>query len=796
LTEVQSIANIARPANSFNARVGGIFMRRRLFAQPSVYRSIFQCAFHAIPKLSHRARKPGPVDVICLTVLALGVACLTEVYDALARPPQPQAAASCGPAFTAINAGGAGTGALQGTTATGINAEGDVVGIYITAPNIAHGYVRTAATGAISEFDAPGAGMTLNQGTFATGIDTAGDVVGIYADSGNAYHGFVRSASNGVITAFDVPGAPTTTGHRGTSPISINATGATTGLYTDANAVRHGFIRSSTGTFTTFDVTVAGAGTTQGTIPVAINAGGDVTGFYLDSNGLSHAFIRTASTGTITAPIDALGAGTVATHGGFSFAGTIAIGIDTAGDIAGIYADANSLLHGYVRAANGTITEFNVTGAAAAGLFPGTVPTSMNAAGDIAGLYTDASGVNHAFVRSFATSTITAPLDAPGASTSGMVSGTAPFGINSSDELAGIYTDSSGVFHAFVATTAATAATPTFSPVQGTYGTAQSVAISDTTAGATIYYTTDGTTPTTASTLYSVPIAVSSTETIEAIAVASGCSTSSVATALYTIAPPAATPTFSPVAGTYTSVQTVTFSDATAGATIYYTTNGTTPTTSSTVYTGPIAVNSTETIEAIAAAAGFSNSSVATAAYTINLPTPDFLVSVNPTTLTIVAGQSGQATFTVTPENGFNSKVSFACSGLPSGAACIFNPTSVTPNGAAATSTLTVTTTAASAALRPLRPSSQRLAYAFVFPALALLFGLGARRKQMLSGLRLLAFLALLVAASGLASCNSSTTSGGNTGTPVGTSMASVSASAAAGAAISHAASLTITITH
>jgi subtilase family serine protease len=83
----------------------------------------------------------------------------------------------------------------------------------------------------------------------------------------------------------------------------------------------------------------------------------------------------------------------------------------------------------------------------------------------------------------------------------------------------------------------------------------------------------------------------------------------------------AATPTFSPLAGTYTAAQTVTISDATSGATIYYTTNGSTPTTSSTVYSGAITVSSTESLEAIATATGYTISAVATAAYTISIPT-------------------------------------------------------------------------------------------------------------------------------------------------------------------------------
>lgn len=83
---------------------------------------------------------------------------------------------------------------------------------------------------------------------------------------------------------------------------------------------------------------------------------------------------------------------------------------------------------------------------------------------------------------------------------------------------------------------------------------------------------------------------------------------------------PAATPTFSPVAGTYTGTQTVAISCSTPSSTIYYTTNGSTPTTGSTVYSAPISVAVSETVQAIATAAGFTQSAVGSAAYTILHP--------------------------------------------------------------------------------------------------------------------------------------------------------------------------------
>lgn len=87
-----------------------------------------------------------------------------------------------------------------------------------------------------------------------------------------------------------------------------------------------------------------------------------------------------------------------------------------------------------------------------------------------------------------------------------------------------------------------------------------------------------------------------------------------------------ATPTITPSSGTYFEAQTVTISCTTEGATIYYTLDGSTPTTGSNVYTSPIVISESTTVKAMAAKAGYDDSGIATASYVIM---SDVVVLVN-----------------------------------------------------------------------------------------------------------------------------------------------------------------------
>lgn len=124
-----------------------------------------------------------------------------------------------------------------------------------------------------------------------------------------------------------------------------------------------------------------------------------------------------------------------------------------------------------------------------------------------------------------------------------------------------------------------------------------------------------------------------------------------------------ATPTFNPAQGEYTEAQSVTIACATDGATIHYTTDGTEPTAESAVYSEAIAVGETMTIKAIAMKEGMTNSEIATATYTINIPSGEGTTFVKVTAADqLVAGKkyiivSGNKALGVAPTGNFLSAI-------------------------------------------------------------------------------------------------------------------------------------------
>ncbi|MDD2230311.1 MAG: chitobiase/beta-hexosaminidase C-terminal domain-containing protein [Candidatus Cloacimonetes bacterium] len=165
------------------------------------------------------------------------------------------------------------------------------------------------------------------------------------------------------------------------------------------------------------------------------------------------------------------------------------------------------------------------------------------------------------------------------------------------------------------------AGSPIFSTPAGSYLTSRNLELSSTTAGAVIRYTTDGTDPTPVSPAYSIPLFISSSQTVKAIAYNGEYLPSPIASATYVIGTNqlVALPTFTPSAGTYPTAQNVQILCDTPGATIYYRTDGLDPTDSDMPFTADINIplNSTLTIKARAYKAGLITSQVATATYVI-----------------------------------------------------------------------------------------------------------------------------------------------------------------------------------
>jgi probable HAF family extracellular repeat protein len=201
------------------------------------------------------------------------------------------------------------------TTVNGINANGELAGIYNDGTQLRGFFWSKGTFTTINPF-----GSIRTSAFF---LNAKGQVAGVYRDAANTRHGFVWS--KGVFTFIDVPGA---SAPAGTSVVGINDHGQIVGTYADSAGDRHGFVWSK-GVFTDLDAPGADAFT----VAQGINNAGDIVGLYVDAGGTSHGFLL--SKGVYT-PIDVPGA-----------AWTEVYSINSKGEIVGAYEDEDGV-HGFV----------------------------------------------------------------------------------------------------------------------------------------------------------------------------------------------------------------------------------------------------------------------------------------------------------------------------------------------------------------------------------------------------------------------------------------------------------------
>jgi hypothetical protein len=167
------------------------------------------------------------------------------------------------------------------------------------------------------------------------------------------------------------------------------------------------------------------------------------------------------------------------------------------------------------------------------------------------------------------------------------------------------------------------ASPPVVTPKNGTIATTQTINLTDTTTGAAIYYTTDGTVPAPGQGTthqFSAPFTLSASGPVKAIAIATGYLNSALTTTSFTLQR-ATNPTFSPTGGAISSTQPITLADTTTGAVIYYTTDGSAPSPgvgTTKKYGSPFTLPVSATVKTIAVAPGYMNSAMAQANYTVH----------------------------------------------------------------------------------------------------------------------------------------------------------------------------------
>jgi SPP1 family predicted phage head-tail adaptor len=224
----------------------------------------------------------------------------------------------------------------------------------------------------------------------------------------------------------------------------------------------------------------------------------------------------------------------------------------------------------------------------------------------------------------------------------------APFTLTASAEVRAI-AYASGVFSSDIVSAAfeIITAAPEMTPAGGPFVSSVSVAITSDTPGASIRYTTDGSAPSpTVGTVYAGPVTVAASLTLRAIAYKAGQTASGITVEPYVLG--VAVPVATPPGGSYSGPQFVALATATAGATIRYTIDGTTPSEASgIVYTVPFTIPESLAMRAIAYKSGLTSSAVIVESYSL----PDAIfwgLSENVQALAI-AGDRNVEPYTVTP---------------------------------------------------------------------------------------------------------------------------------------------------
>ncbi len=244
-----------------------------------------------------------------------------------------------------------------------------------------------------TSFDAPGAA----QGTFPIAINRSGLIVGYFVDAGGVQHGFIRDP-NGTFTIVDVPGST------GTRVTAVNSKGLVVGYsYSPSDT---GFLRYRNGSFGTLNV--PGGRYVE---PVAMNDVGQIAGTAVQFFGASRGFIWSPGhTVTFTVPDAGYWVGVMALNSSGTIAGayqdvfkqetrhgflrdnagnvtsfdaegstfTSPAAINASGQVAGAYVVANVGVFSFFRDTDGTMTLFTVAGGEAQA-------TSINDAGVIVG---------------------------------------------------------------------------------------------------------------------------------------------------------------------------------------------------------------------------------------------------------------------------------------------------------------------------------------------------------------------------------------------------------------------------